>query len=83
MTSITSRFPLFGHIDRITTGEHVMANIRKMKLSKAFLTRIVNNDPENAVERSALSTCIAILGRTAIYAGREATWKGDIGIATA
>jgi hypothetical protein len=48
---------------------------------EAFLTRIEKNDPENAVERSALSTCIALLGRTAIYTGREATWKGDIGIA--
>jgi myo-inositol 2-dehydrogenase/D-chiro-inositol 1-dehydrogenase len=48
---------------------------------EAFLTRIVNNDPENVVHRSALSTCIALLGRTAIYTGREATWKGDIGIA--
>ncbi len=48
---------------------------------EAFVTRIVNNDPENVVERSARSTCIALLGRTAIYSGREATWKGDIGIA--
>src|SRR5262249_27008834 len=47
---------------------------------EAFLTRILNNDPENVVERSALSTCIALLGRTAIYTGREATWKSDIGI---
>jgi myo-inositol 2-dehydrogenase / D-chiro-inositol 1-dehydrogenase len=46
-----------------------------------FLTRIVNNDPENMAERSALSTCVALLGRTAVYNGREATWKGDIGIA--
>jgi myo-inositol 2-dehydrogenase / D-chiro-inositol 1-dehydrogenase len=46
-----------------------------------FLTRILSNQPENAVERSALSTCIAILGRQAIYTGRETTWKGDIGIA--
>ena len=45
-----------------------------------FLGRIVNNQPENVVERSALSTCIALLGRTAIYTGREATWKADIGI---
>ena len=45
-----------------------------------FLGRIVNKDPENAAERSALSTCIALLGRTAVYTGREATWKGDIGI---
>jgi predicted dehydrogenase len=47
---------------------------------EAFLTRIVEGKPENAVERSALSTCIALLGRTAIYAGRPATWSGDIGI---
>jgi predicted dehydrogenase len=52
-----------------------------MDAIEAFLTRIVNNDPENEVERSALSTCIGLLGRTAIYTGREATWKGDIGIA--
>lgn len=45
-----------------------------------FVGRIVNRDPENAAERSALSTCIALLGRIAIYSGREATWSGDIGI---
>src|SRR3954471_15574990 len=50
---------------------------------QAFLTRIVENSPENVVERSALSTCIALLGRAAIYAGRETTWKNDIGIAIA
>jgi myo-inositol 2-dehydrogenase / D-chiro-inositol 1-dehydrogenase len=48
---------------------------------EAFLTSIVENRPDNFVERSALSTCIALLGRTAIYSGREATWKADIGIA--
>jgi predicted dehydrogenase len=46
----------------------------------AFLGRIVEGRPENVVERSALSTCIALLGRTAIYTGRTATWHGDIGI---
>jgi predicted dehydrogenase len=50
---------------------------------QAFLTRIVENNPENVVERSALSTCIALLGRAAIYSGRETTWKNDIGIAIA
>jgi myo-inositol 2-dehydrogenase / D-chiro-inositol 1-dehydrogenase len=50
---------------------------------EAFLTRIVNNDPENVVERSALSTCIALLGRAAVYSERETTWKSDIGIAVA
>jgi myo-inositol 2-dehydrogenase / D-chiro-inositol 1-dehydrogenase len=50
---------------------------------EAFLTRIVEGKPENVVERSALSTCIALLGREAIYTGRTTTWKGDIGIAVA
>ena len=50
---------------------------------ETFLTRIASNTPENMVDRSALSTCIALLGRAAIYSGREATWKGEIGIAAA
>jgi myo-inositol 2-dehydrogenase / D-chiro-inositol 1-dehydrogenase len=45
-----------------------------------FLTRIETNTPENVAERSALSTLIAILGRTALYERREATWKKDIGV---
>jgi hypothetical protein len=44
-----------------------------------FLERIVTNNPENVAERSAESTMIAILGRTAIYTGKEATWKGVFG----
>ena len=44
-----------------------------------FLDRIVNNNPENVAERSAISTLFAILGRTAIYNNREATWKGEFG----
>ena len=44
-----------------------------------FLDRITNNNPENVGERSALSTVIAILGRTAIYTGKEQTWKGVFG----
>jgi predicted dehydrogenase len=44
-----------------------------------FLSRIQNNDPENVGVRSGLSTLIAILGRTAIYSGRETTWKGEFG----
>ncbi len=46
---------------------------------EAFLGRIVSGDVENVAERSALSTMIAILGRTALYGGREATWKGEFG----
>lgn len=44
-----------------------------------FLDRIVTNNPENVAERSALSTLIAILGRTAVYNKREATWKSVVG----
>jgi len=39
-----------------------------------FLTRILSGKVENAGVRSAESTLIAILGRTAIYTGREASW---------
>ena len=45
-----------------------------------FLGRIASGDLENVAERSALSTLIAILGRTALYTGKEATWKDDIGV---
>jgi predicted dehydrogenase len=46
-----------------------------------FLGRILSGDVENVAERSAYSTMIAILGRTAIYTGQEQTWKGLFGIA--
>ncbi len=46
---------------------------------EAFLGRIQSGDVENVAERSALSTMIAILGRTALYTGREVTWKGEFG----
>jgi predicted dehydrogenase len=44
-----------------------------------WLERIQNNNPENVGERSAISTLFAILGRTALYNGKEATWKGEFG----
>jgi len=44
-----------------------------------FLGRILSGDVENVAERSALSTLIAILGRTALYTGKEQTWKGLFG----
>lgn len=47
---------------------------------EAFLERVQNGNPENVAERSALSTMIAILGRTAIYSGEEVTWKGLYGV---
>ena len=47
---------------------------------KAFLDRVINGNVENVAERSALSTLIAILGRTAIYTGKEAAWKDVVGL---
>ena len=46
---------------------------------EGFLTRIQTGNVENVAERSAISTLFAILGRTAIYEKREATWKGEFG----
>ena len=43
------------------------------------VNRVLNNEPANVGERSAISTLFAILGRTAIYQNREATWKGEFG----
>jgi myo-inositol 2-dehydrogenase / D-chiro-inositol 1-dehydrogenase len=45
-----------------------------------FLERLQTGNVENVAERSALSTMIAILGRTAIYSGKEITWKGLYGV---
>jgi predicted dehydrogenase len=42
---------------------------------ETFVGRILSGDVENVAERSAISTLFAILGRTAIYEKREATWK--------
>jgi predicted dehydrogenase len=44
-----------------------------------FISRVLSGEVENVAERSALSTMIAILGRTALYTGKEATWKGLYG----
>jgi myo-inositol 2-dehydrogenase/D-chiro-inositol 1-dehydrogenase len=46
---------------------------------EAFLEKILDGNVENVAERSAISTLFAILGRTAIYNNREATWKGEFG----
>jgi hypothetical protein len=47
---------------------------------EAFIGRVISGNVENVAERSALSTMIAILGRTAIYTGKEAVWKDVIGV---
>jgi hypothetical protein len=44
-----------------------------------FLDRIQRGEAENVGERSALSTMIAILGRTALYTQKETSWKGLYG----
>ena len=44
-----------------------------------FLQRVIDGQVENVAERSAISTLFALLGRTAIYNNREATWKGEFG----
>jgi predicted dehydrogenase len=82
-TIATSRTKMTHYIAQGKSEEMLSKRDITIDAIEAFLTRIVENNPENAVERSALSTCIALLGRTAIYSGREATWKGDIGIAIA
>jgi len=46
---------------------------------EAFLTRVISGEVENVAERAAISTLFAILGRTAIYQNREATWKAEFG----
>jgi myo-inositol 2-dehydrogenase/D-chiro-inositol 1-dehydrogenase len=46
---------------------------------EAFLEKILDGNVENVAERSAISTLFAILGRTAVYSNREATWKGEFG----
>jgi predicted dehydrogenase len=44
-----------------------------------FITRVLSGTPENVAERSAYSTMIALLGRAAIYSGKEVSWKGEFG----
>ena len=46
---------------------------------ETFLENIQNGKVENVGERSSISTLFAILGRTAIYNKRQATWKGEFG----
>ena len=43
---------------------------------EAFITRVVENKPENAVHRSALSTCIALLGRDGRLHGPRSHLEG-------
>jgi myo-inositol 2-dehydrogenase/D-chiro-inositol 1-dehydrogenase len=44
-----------------------------------FLENIETGKVENIGERSCISTLFGILGRTAVYEKRQATWKGEFG----
>jgi myo-inositol 2-dehydrogenase/D-chiro-inositol 1-dehydrogenase len=46
---------------------------------EAFLSKIQSGESVNMAEQAARSTMIGILGRTALYKGHEATWKGEFG----
>jgi predicted dehydrogenase len=46
---------------------------------EAFLSHIQSGETVNIAEQSARSTMIGLLGRAAMYKGREVTWKGEFG----
>ncbi len=84
-TLLTSRV-LMRHVRGYKQGtyqldEDVMKSPRDITFDgiENFLKCIETGQPENVAERSALSTMIAILGRTALYKNREVTWKGLYG----
>jgi predicted dehydrogenase len=76
LTSRQSMTHIRGTEDRETIQSERDITVDALKL---FITRIKDGNVENVAERSAESTMIAILGRTAIYTNKEATWKGLYG----
>ncbi len=46
---------------------------------EAFLSRIQSGEALNMAEQSARSTMVGLLGRAAMYKGREAVWKSEFG----
>jgi hypothetical protein len=40
-----------------------------------FIQKIINDEPINQIERGAISTMTAILGRMATYSGQMVTWE--------
>jgi len=46
---------------------------------EAFLSHIQSGEIVNIAEQSARSTMIGLLGRAALYKGREVTWKSEFG----
>ncbi len=78
---LTSRVRMV-HI-RGPKSEETIASKRDITMDgiEGFLTRVESGQVENVAERSAISTLFAILGRTALYTGKEAVWKklfGDV-----
>ena len=74
-----SRQRMIHHIDPKTHEEMKSdGDITKNSL-EAFLTRVQNGTVENVGHRSAISTMFALLGRSAIYSGKEVTWQGEFG----
>ncbi len=76
LTSRQSMTHVRGPKDRETIQSERDITVDALKL---FITRIKDGSVENVAERSAESTMIAILGRTAIYTNKEVTWKGLYG----
>ena len=65
----------------VPVGDGFGGHARSDEAIEQFLGRVLSGDVENVAERSALSTMIAILGRTAMYDRKEITWKGLYGTA--
>ena len=76
-TLATSRAQMTHYKGPAPTNSETIQSPRDITIDaiENFLTRIQTGNVENAGVRSAESTLIAILGRTALYTGREAAWK--------
>jgi len=76
-TLATSRAQMTHHKGPTPKESETMQSPRDITMDalENFITRVVTGNVENVGVRSAESTLIAILGRTAIYTGREAVWK--------
>lgn len=75
----TSRQGLIHHRDGDKVDKLPAKGDITIEAVETFLRRVQTGDIENVGERSALSTMMALLGRTAIYEGREVTWLGEFG----
>jgi predicted dehydrogenase len=78
---LTSRSRMIHHTGPKPDNAETITSKRDITIDaiEAFIGRVQSGQVENVAERSAISTLFAILGRTAIYNKREATWKGEFG----